>query len=158
MKIRVVPAEPEIEYSEEYYESLARSMGEERAAWARLRGFPSRKGSKPRGLLHALPNFPLHVWRYFRRPGAELRVASFTVDFDIVDQQFHLGDLAYLRLDNFIRELANARHVNYERVPSLKRDPFWFPYTDKQNEQLHKALKTMFGESIGGKLIRALLR
>ena len=36
MTIRIVPAEPEIEYSEEYSESLAKSMGEERAAWARL--------------------------------------------------------------------------------------------------------------------------
>ena len=36
MIIRVVPAEPEIEYSEDYYELLAQTMGVERAAWARL--------------------------------------------------------------------------------------------------------------------------
>ena len=36
MTIRFVPAEPEVQYSEQYYESLAQSMGEERAAWARL--------------------------------------------------------------------------------------------------------------------------
>ena len=36
MTIRVVPVEPEIEYSEEYYEMLAKTMGDERAAWARL--------------------------------------------------------------------------------------------------------------------------
>lgn len=36
MTIRVVPADPEPELSEEYYEALAESMGEERAAWARL--------------------------------------------------------------------------------------------------------------------------
>ncbi|MBE7500568.1 MAG: hypothetical protein HS113_09740 [Verrucomicrobiales bacterium] len=36
MIIRVVPTEPEIEYSEDYYELLAQTMGEERAAWARL--------------------------------------------------------------------------------------------------------------------------
>jgi hypothetical protein len=36
MKIRVVPAELEVRYSEAYYESLARLMGEERAAWAQL--------------------------------------------------------------------------------------------------------------------------
>ena len=36
MKIQVRPAEPERELSEEYYESLARSMGEERPTWARL--------------------------------------------------------------------------------------------------------------------------
>lgn len=36
MKLHVVPALPEIEYSEEYYEWLAGAMGEEKAAWARL--------------------------------------------------------------------------------------------------------------------------
>ena len=36
MTFRIVPAGPEIEYSEPYYESLGRTMGEERAAWARL--------------------------------------------------------------------------------------------------------------------------
>ena len=34
--MKVVPAEPEIRYSEEYYEEIARTMGEEKAAWARL--------------------------------------------------------------------------------------------------------------------------
>ena len=36
MTIHIRPAEPEPELSEDYYESLARTMGEERAAWARL--------------------------------------------------------------------------------------------------------------------------
>ena len=36
MTIHIRPAEPEPELSEEYYENLARTMGEERAAWARL--------------------------------------------------------------------------------------------------------------------------
>jgi hypothetical protein len=36
MTIHICPAEPEPELSEEYYEILARTMGEERAAWARL--------------------------------------------------------------------------------------------------------------------------
>ncbi len=34
--MKTVPAEPEIQYSEEYYDHLARTMGEEKAAWARL--------------------------------------------------------------------------------------------------------------------------
>ena len=34
--MNLVPAEPEFQYSEEYYEHLARTMGEEQAAWARL--------------------------------------------------------------------------------------------------------------------------
>lgn len=36
MRIGVVPTEPEIGYSDDYYELLAQTMGEERAAWARL--------------------------------------------------------------------------------------------------------------------------
>jgi hypothetical protein len=36
VKIIVIAAEREIDYSEEYYNHLARTMGEERAAWARL--------------------------------------------------------------------------------------------------------------------------
>jgi hypothetical protein len=36
MKILVQPAEPEPDYSEEYYEILAATMGEEKAAWAQL--------------------------------------------------------------------------------------------------------------------------
>ena len=36
MTLRIVPAEPEMKYSEEYYDWLAQALGEERAAWARL--------------------------------------------------------------------------------------------------------------------------
>ena len=36
MKIEILPPEPEIEYSEEYYERLADAMGQEAADWARL--------------------------------------------------------------------------------------------------------------------------
>jgi hypothetical protein len=32
VKIQIVPAEPEIEYSEDYYDWMARAMGEEKAA------------------------------------------------------------------------------------------------------------------------------
>ncbi len=34
--MRIVPADPDILYSEDYYENLARTLGEEKAAWARL--------------------------------------------------------------------------------------------------------------------------
>lgn len=36
MTIQIRPAKPEPELSDEYYEALARTMGDERAAWARL--------------------------------------------------------------------------------------------------------------------------
>lgn len=36
MSFKVRPVEPEMTYSEEYYEWLARELGDEAAAWARL--------------------------------------------------------------------------------------------------------------------------
>ena len=57
----MVPAEPEIEYSEEYYESLARSMGEESAAWPRL---PREEREKELRWYHDNFNTPddLAIW------------------------------------------------------------------------------------------------
>jgi len=61
MKIQVRPAEPEPELSEEYYESLAKSMGEERAAWARL---PREEREKELRWYHDNFNTPddLAIW------------------------------------------------------------------------------------------------
>lgn len=66
--------------------------------------------------------------------------------------------LGVVRSDRGLRELCNARHINYDRFGNLSRDPYWFPYSEKQGEQLKKALHAIFGESIGGKLIRSILR
>lgn len=61
MTIRICPAEPEPELSEEYYEGLARTMGEERAAWARL---PREEREKELRWYHDNFNTPddLAVW------------------------------------------------------------------------------------------------
>jgi hypothetical protein len=61
MNIRVVPAESEIDYSEEHNESLARSIGKERAAWARL---PREEREKERRWCHDNFNTPddLAIW------------------------------------------------------------------------------------------------
>jgi hypothetical protein len=66
--------------------------------------------------------------------------------------------LGVVRSDRGLRELCHARHVNYDRLGGLDRDPYWFPYSEKQGEQLKKALHLMFGESIGGKILRSILR
>lgn len=34
--MKLIRNEPDLEYPEEYYEHLARTMGDEKAAWARL--------------------------------------------------------------------------------------------------------------------------
>jgi hypothetical protein len=61
MKIQVRPAEPEPALSEEYYEPLAKSMGEERAAWARL---PREEREKELRWYHDNFNTPddLAIW------------------------------------------------------------------------------------------------
>jgi hypothetical protein len=61
MTIKIVPALPEIEYSEEYYEILAETMGEERAAWARL---PREEREKELRWYHDNFNTPddLAIW------------------------------------------------------------------------------------------------
>ena len=52
---------PEPEYPEEYYEHLARTLGEEQAAWARL---PRDRREAELELIHATSNSPddLAMW------------------------------------------------------------------------------------------------
>jgi len=61
MKIRVVPALPEVEMPEEYYERLADTMGQEAADWARL---PREEREKELRWYHENFNTPddLAVW------------------------------------------------------------------------------------------------
>ncbi len=61
MKIKIVPAEPEPVLPEEYYERLAQTMGEERAAWARL---PREEREKELRWYHDNFNTPddLAIW------------------------------------------------------------------------------------------------
>jgi hypothetical protein len=33
--------------------------------------------------------------------------------------------------DEGLREMCEIRHVNYNRVPPLKREPVWFPYKSR---------------------------
>ncbi|MCK6544423.1 aldehyde dehydrogenase family protein [Myxococcota bacterium] len=66
--------------------------------------------------------------------------------------------LGVVRSERGLEELTNQLHVNYDRVPSLKRDPYWFPYSAKQTDVVKKALKTMFGDGVGAKMLRALLK
>ncbi|MCI0539049.1 MAG: hypothetical protein L0Z50_27900 [Verrucomicrobiales bacterium] len=61
MTIHVRPAEPDPELSAEYYETLARTMGDERAAWARL---PREEREKELRWYHDNFNTPddLAIW------------------------------------------------------------------------------------------------
>lgn len=66
--------------------------------------------------------------------------------------------LGVVRSDRGLKDLCHARHINFDRVQPLKRDPYWFPYSEKQTGQIRAALKRAFGESISGRIIRAFLR
>jgi succinate-semialdehyde dehydrogenase/glutarate-semialdehyde dehydrogenase len=42
-----------------------------------------------------------------------------------------------------LRELCQARHVNYDRI-ALKRELWWYPYSDKLYQQTLKAMRWIF--------------
>jgi succinate-semialdehyde dehydrogenase/glutarate-semialdehyde dehydrogenase len=67
--------------------------------------------------------------------------------------------LGVVRSDRGLRELCLARHINEDRLPvSMPRDPYWFPYASKGPEVVRKVLNSMFGGSLGSKLLRVFLR
>jgi succinate-semialdehyde dehydrogenase/glutarate-semialdehyde dehydrogenase len=45
--------------------------------------------------------------------------------------------------DDGLRELCQLRHVNYDRL-ALKREPWWYPYSDKVYKQSLKMLRWLF--------------
>lgn len=68
----------------------------------------------------------------------------------------HSG-LGVVRSDRGLKELSHARHINMDRVPPLERDPYWYPYTGPREKRIRSALKRLFDDSLGGKLLRKLL-
>ena len=46
--------------------------------------------------------------------------------------------------DDALRDMAEKRHVNYDRVPMPSRDPFWYPYSGKSFKWLLRGVKTLF--------------
>jgi succinate-semialdehyde dehydrogenase/glutarate-semialdehyde dehydrogenase len=63
------------------------------------------------------------------------------------------------RSDRALKELCHARHINEPRLPGPlpKREPHWFPYTEKSERRILKFLKTFFGGSAPARLARWLL-
>jgi succinate-semialdehyde dehydrogenase/glutarate-semialdehyde dehydrogenase len=45
--------------------------------------------------------------------------------------------------DKGLRDLCQARHVNYDRL-ALKRELWWYPYSDKVTKQTMKLMKWIF--------------
>ena len=66
--------------------------------------------------------------------------------------------MGVVRSDRGLRALCHARHINEDRLPMPKRDPFWFPYSSRTTDGIRKFLEGTFGDSIGAKLVRKILR
>jgi succinate-semialdehyde dehydrogenase/glutarate-semialdehyde dehydrogenase len=64
--------------------------------------------------------------------------------------------LGVVRSERGLRELCHARHVNYDRIKPLARDPFWFPYTERQTKVIRKFVGSLY-QGAASKLIRKLL-
>jgi len=43
-----------------------------------------------------------------------------------------------------VRDLAEVRHINYDRIGSMSRDPIWYPYTAKSYRWFVRGLRAMF--------------
>jgi succinate-semialdehyde dehydrogenase/glutarate-semialdehyde dehydrogenase len=54
--------------------------------------------------------------------------------------------------DDALREMCDTRHVSVDRLSLGRRDPLWFPYTQRSYDWLKKGLHAMFGG--GGVLSR----
>lgn len=46
--------------------------------------------------------------------------------------------------EDALRDLAEARHVNYDRIGSMSRDPIWYPYTAKSYRWFLRGMRALF--------------
>lgn len=46
--------------------------------------------------------------------------------------------------DEGLRDMCEVRHVNYDRIPSMKREPVWFPYKERSHRQMMKVMRVLF--------------
>lgn len=52
-----------------------------------------------------------------------------------------------------LRDLAEVRHINYDRIRSMSRDPIWYPYTAKSYQWFTRGLRAMFS---GGGVVQRI--
>jgi acyl-CoA reductase-like NAD-dependent aldehyde dehydrogenase len=65
--------------------------------------------------------------------------------------------LGRVHSDDGLRELCQTRHVNYNAVPTLSREIWWYPYSEGSYNFIKKSIKTLFsGGIVNG--IKALLQ
>lgn len=51
--------------------------------------------------------------------------------------------------DEGLRNLCEARHVNYDSLPWIARELWWFPYQAKNLPLLHRLLHLLYGSGLG---------
>ncbi len=54
--------------------------------------------------------------------------------------------------DDGLRSLCEAYHVNYDRIPAMARDPFWYPYSGAVYRGLVRAMRVLFRSGVTAKL------
>lgn len=54
--------------------------------------------------------------------------------------------------DDGMRALCEPYHVNYDRIPGMARDPFWYPYSDATYSGLLRAMRLLFRSGVKAKL------
>jgi len=46
--------------------------------------------------------------------------------------------------DEGLRDLCEVRHVNYNRIPTTKREPVWFPYSNRMHATMERAMRLVW--------------
>lgn len=54
--------------------------------------------------------------------------------------------------DDGLRSLCEAYHVNYDRIPGMARDPFWYPYSKAIYGGLFRAMRVLFRSGVKSKV------
>jgi succinate-semialdehyde dehydrogenase/glutarate-semialdehyde dehydrogenase len=46
--------------------------------------------------------------------------------------------------DDALRDMAERRHINYDRIAAPAKDPLWYPYTPKSFQWMQRGLRVLF--------------
>jgi succinate-semialdehyde dehydrogenase/glutarate-semialdehyde dehydrogenase len=56
--------------------------------------------------------------------------------------------VGYTHGDDALRKVCEQRHINYDLLPALKTEPFWYPYGPKLYVRFKKGMGVLFGGSV----------
>lgn len=54
--------------------------------------------------------------------------------------------------DASLRGMCEQRHINYDLLPTLKSEPYWYPYNPKLYGMMKRLMGTLFGNSMAQRL------